>query len=71
MWYVWWRYNSGNKSSAWHDAPRHYKTEKAARMAERDLNVPYVKNNYGIEHVALAEGIHPNTIGEPHESTRT
>lgn len=71
MWYVWWRYNTGSNTSAWADVPRQYKTEKAARMAERDQNSESTRHGYRLEYRALPEGVHPNTLGEDHGTTRT
>lgn len=60
---VWWRYqNQGRIVSAWHDQPRLYRSEKAARMAARDLNKFYTNTDMGcfMYHVALPVGPHPN-----------
>jgi hypothetical protein len=71
MWYVWWRININGKTSAWHDRPRKYKTENAARRSEQWRNAQAIAYNCNLEYVALPEGVHPNSLGEDHESTRT
>ncbi|BCG50217.1 hypothetical protein [Ralstonia phage RP13] len=60
-WCVWWRYilSSGTKL-AYNDKPKLYYTEKAARMAERDLNKFYDFGVNGrLEYIALPIGVNP------------
>lgn len=62
-WIVWHQYLSNKEgcciSSAWHDPPKQYKTEKAARMAERDLNTLYTWDFGRINHKATPVGEKP------------
>jgi len=65
-WHVWWRYSwdDRERTTAWHDAPKLYRTESAARDAERDLNKEYCWPHIHarIQHVALPRGVHPNEL---------
>lgn len=65
-WCVWWRYrwDDPDRSTAWHDAPKLYKSESAARNAERDLNREYswLYMKARIQHIALPRGVHPREL---------
>lgn len=60
-WHVWWRYMRQNDTplTAWHDEPKKYRTESAARMAESDLNREYNWPHGRVQHVALPRGVFP------------
>lgn len=63
-WCVWWRYmrKGDTPSTAWHDVPKLYRSESAARMAERDLNDAYRWPHGRVQHIAIRRGVHPNEL---------
>jgi hypothetical protein len=63
-WHVWRRYMRENDTpmTAWHSEPKKYRSERAARMAERDLNVAYTFQVGRVQHIALPRGVHPRDL---------